>query len=138
VVKPISRNPRAGGEQIRLKNKREHGQWMKAIHWCDPRCPHKDISHILQWDLKIQREFEAKNLGPPKKTHREQKVCIIISDDEPDEPLGKIDDDWSQDLWDDLVKNNPERWDIHDALRLKARKPRIFKLEQKRTTSAKH
>ena len=27
-------------------------------------------------------------------------------------------DDWSLDLWDDLVKNKPEQWDIRDALRL--------------------
>ena len=27
-------------------------------------------------------------------------------------------DDWTQDLWGDLLKNNPERWDIHDAFRL--------------------
>ena len=26
-------------------------------------------------------------------------------------------DDWSMDLWDELVKNKPEHWDIRDALK---------------------
>ena len=47
----------------------------------------------------------------------EEKVCITISDDEPDEELGKMGDDWSMDLWDELVKNKPEQWDIRDALK---------------------
>ena len=47
----------------------------------------------------------------------EKKVCITISDDEPDEEHGKMGDDWSMDLWDELVKNKPEQWDIRDALK---------------------
>ena len=47
-----------------------------------------------------------------------KQVCIIISDDEPDEQIGKMGDDWSMDLWDDLVKNKHEHWDIRDAVRL--------------------
>lgn len=78
----------------------------------------KDIRHTPPWDLKIPREFEAKNPGPPKKRHRGKKVCIVISDDEPDEQLDKLGDDWTQDLLDDRITNNPEHWDIHDALRL--------------------
>ena len=46
-----------------------------------------------------------------------KNVCITISDGEPDKELGKIGDDWSMDLWDELVKNKPEQWDIRDALK---------------------
>ena len=40
VAKTFSKNPRAGGEQIRLEMKTsfgEHGQCVKVIHWGDPR-----------------------------------------------------------------------------------------------------
>ena len=49
----------------------------------------KDERHTPYWDRKIQREFEAKNPGPPKKRSLKKKVCVTISDDEPDEELGK-------------------------------------------------
>ena len=65
-----------------------------------------------------QGKFEAKNPGPPKKKSKTEKICITISDDEPDDDLGNMGHDWSLDLWDDLVKDKPEHWDIRDALRL--------------------
>ena len=49
----------------------------------------KDRKHIPEWIKKVQREFEAKNPGPPKRS--KAKVCpevITISDDEPEEQLG--------------------------------------------------
>ena len=77
----------------------------------------KDGKHTPDWDLKIQREHEAKNPGPPKKRQQKKKIRIVISDDEPDEHLGRMDDDWAQALWDDLIKDNSEHWDIRDALK---------------------
>ena len=41
----------------------------------------------------------------------------MISDDEPDEQLGRMDDDWTQALWDDPIKDKAEHWDIRDALK---------------------
>ena len=41
----------------------------------------------------------------------------MISDDEPDEQLGRMDDDWTQALWDDLIKDNSENWDMRDAFK---------------------
>ena len=70
------------------------------------------------WDRKVQREFEAKNPGPPKRKSRAKKVVITISDDEPDEQLDKMGDEWIEAIWDELVKDKPEHWDIRDALRL--------------------
>ena len=75
----------------------------------------KDERHTPKWDRKVQREFEAKNPGPPKKRPKREKACIIISDDETDEDLQQIGDDRSIDLWDELVKAKPEHWDIRDA-----------------------
>ena len=48
---------------------------------------------------------------------RSGKVIITISDDEKDEEMQSKEDDWSADLWDDLVKDRPERWNIRDALK---------------------
>ena len=48
-------------------------------------------------------------------------------------------DDWSLDLWDELVANKPEHWDIRDALRLRKREshedPSSKKKEQPRVES---
>ena len=77
------------------------------------------MKHIPEWDKKIQREFEAKNPGPPR--HRKTRLnpeVIAISDDEPEDQLGKMDDDWTNALWDELGKDKPQHWDLHDALRL--------------------
>ena len=68
---------------------------------------------------EIQREFEAKNPGPLK--HSKAKASpevITISDDELEEQLGKMDDDWTNAIWDELVRDKPQHWDMHDALRL--------------------
>ena len=78
----------------------------------------KDMKHTPEWDKKIQREFEAKNPGPPNRRLRKKTACINISDDEPEDPHGKMDDDWTTAIWDELVKDKPEHWDLHDALRL--------------------
>ena len=85
----------------------------------------KDETHTPYWDRKIQREFEAKNPGPPKRSTRVKEVVITISDDEPDEQLEKMGDDWTNAIWDELVKDKPETWDIHDALGLESGKPKI-------------
>jgi len=53
-----------------------------------------------------------KGRGQPKGDPRD----ILISDDEHKEE--DEDDIDVSELWDDLVKNNPERWDLRDALRL--------------------
>ena len=74
-------------------------------------------THTPYWDRKVQREFEAKNPGPPKRKSRTKKVVITISDDEPDEQLHRMGDDWTMAIWDELVKDKPEHWDMHDALR---------------------
>ena len=90
------------------------------------------------WNRKFQREFEAKNLGPPKKSTRAKEVVITMSDDEPDEQLEKMGDDWTNAIWDELVKDKPERWDIHDALRLgkrQAEDPSSMKLGRPVSTS---
>ena len=87
-----------------------------------------DSEHTPEWDLKIQREFEAKNPGPPKRRIRKKTAFINISDDEPDEhlekvddepdeQLGRMDDEWTQALWDDLIKDKAEYLDIRDALK---------------------
>lgn len=71
--------------------------------------------------MKIQREFEANNPGPLK--HKQGKArqrieIITTSDDEPDEQLGKMGDDWTNAIWDELVREEPQHWDMYDALRL--------------------
>ena len=73
--------------------------------------------HTPRWDRTVHREFEAKNPGPPKKRSKREKACIIISDDGTGEDLQNMGDDWSIDLWDELVKDKPEHWDIRDALK---------------------
>ena len=78
----------------------------------------KDDGHIPKWDIQIQREFEAKNPGPINRRLRKKTACITISDDEPEDQLGKMDDDWTAAIWDELIKDKPELWDLHDALRL--------------------
>ena len=78
----------------------------------------KDSRHTPEWDKKIQREFEAKNPGPPHRRLRKKTACITISDDEPEEQHGKMDDDWTAAIWDELIKDKPEHWNLQDALRL--------------------
>ena len=101
--------------------------------------PTKDRKHIPEWDKKIQREFEAKNPGPLR--HSKAKVSpevITISDDEPEEQLGKMDDDWTNAIWDELVRDKPQRWDMHDALRLgraQIEDPSIAKHKRSRSSS---
>ena len=59
-----------------------------------PKCDRPKVAkaerHTPKWDRKVQREFEAKNPGPPKKRSKREKVSITISDDEPDEDLNKL------------------------------------------------
>ena len=98
----------------------------------------KDDRHIPKWDIKIQREFEAKNPGPINRRLRKKTACITISDDEPEDQLGKMDDDWTAAIWDELVKDKPERWDLHDALRLgrtRCEDPSIQKKHRSRSSS---
>ena len=44
----------------------------------------------------------------PKKSTRAKEVVITISDDEPDEQLEKMGDDWTNAIWDELVKDKSE------------------------------
>ena len=92
---------------------------MKSYGFATSRCELLEMlnTHRCRTE-RSKREFEAKTPGPPKKRHRDKQVCIVISYDEPDEQLDQLGDDWSLDLRDDLVKNNPEQWDIRDALSL--------------------
>ena len=112
----------------RTKMIQEHREQNKA----------KDEMHTPFWDRKIQREFEATNPGPPKRKSGTKKVAINISDDEPDEKLGRVGDDWTVAIWDELVKDRPEHWDMHDALRLGKQQdedPSSLKRERPRGTS---
>ena len=102
---------------------------------CDRSKVAKDERHTPKWGRKVQREHEAKHPGPPKKSSKREKVCITISDDEPDEDLGTMGDDWSLDLWDELVKDKPEHWDIRDALK-HGKKPLPRGPEWKKSTAA--
>ena len=77
----------------------------------------RDSEHTPEWDLKIQREHEAKNPGPGKKSLKRERETIIISDDEdaPEEDQA-AGEPCALDLWDDLIKDKPDQWDIRDAL----------------------
>ena len=78
----------------------------------------KDDRHTPEWDIKMQREFEAKNPGPSNRRLRKKTTCITISDDEPEDQQGRMDDDWTAAIWDELIKDKPEHWNLRDALRL--------------------
>mgnify|MGYP002810118771 CR=1 FL=1 len=77
----------------------------------------KDMKHTPEWDKQIQREFEAKNPGPPNRRLRKKTACITISDDEPEDQLGKMDDEWTAAIGDESGRDKPEHWDLQDARR---------------------
>jgi len=98
----------------------------------------KDSRHIPEWDKKIQREFEAKNPGPLHRRLRRKTACITISDDEPEDQHGRMDDVWTAAIWDELIKDKPEHWNLRDALRLgrtRGEDPSLDKVPRHRSSS---
>ena len=70
----------------------------------------KDDKRIPRWDLKIQREHEAKNPGPPRKDLKRERGVIVISDDDGAEDEEQATGEpCALDLWDDLVMNRPDQ-----------------------------
>ena len=70
----------------------------------------RDDKHTPKWDLKIQREHEAKNPGPPRKSLERERDIIVISDEDDEKGGGQVaGEPCTLDLWDDLVKNRPDQ-----------------------------
>ena len=65
---------------------------------------------------KSRRGHEAKNPGPPKRSKARKNEPIAIADSDEDEDKRVANDDWTDALWGDLVKDQLEHWNINDAL----------------------
>ena len=98
-------------QQLRRCNPRNGVAFARKAHLCNL------IERKVAREGNIYLNGTARSKGSSKPRILKKKVCITISDDEPDEELGKMGDDWSIDLWDELVKNKQDQWDIRDALK---------------------
>ena len=104
--------PRKRANKLGSKNKLRAEITASGRKW--PKM--KDI--LLTGTVKSRESLEPRIPDLVKKRSRAKKEVIIISDDEPDEQLGRMGDDWSLDNWDELVKEKPEHWDMRDAFKL--------------------
>ena len=97
----------------KAKSQLDHSSLGRSIQWKAAR----DDEHTPNWDLKMQREHEAKNPGPVTKNLKRERETIVISDDddapEEDQADGKL---CALDLWVELIKDKLEHWDMQGAL----------------------
>lgn len=71
----------------------------------------KDEMHTPKWGRKVQREFEAKNAGPPSKNIKRERASIVISGDEKDD-------------WMDPAFPRP-KGPMNDTSRIRGSKPEV-------------
>ena len=66
---------------------------------------------------RSNRNSKPKNPGPPRRNLKRERDTIVISDDDENEARKvSAGEPNTLDLWDDLVKDRPDQWDIRDAL----------------------
>ena len=72
---------------------------------------------------RCRENSKPKTPGLPKGRREPTNVVTTISDDELEEQLGKMGANSTNAIWDELVRDKPQHWDMHDALRLGKRQP---------------